>query len=400
MRVADIRTELESRGIDTAGNRTDLMMRLLDALEDAKADATPESTSSTDPTMTTKKTSTAPPATADESSSLSRPPAAALDSTAPSPKLQPPKDPSVLDNIPLDPKLQYTLRVKGSTITNLPGVGIGLVLYDPVFNEPVRAVQIFMDDERTGLEAETAALVMGGQYARTVLNLPNVQIESSSKASMKQARATLQGFSLESATSGDMDYVLSLAMEALESKQSSASLLSNGKFMLQDTTKPVNTLATPTNIDPSLDYLLQFDGGSRGNPGAGGAGMALFQGNTEVWHGFKYHSTPVTNNLAEYSGLLYGLMIAKAFGIQKLTVEGDSQLIVRQMLGVYRCKDNSLKKYFYACKDLAREFESFDIRHVRREFNKRADELANHAMDLQATGGLEALDNSARVSPD
>jgi len=70
--------------------------------------------------------------------------------------------------------------------------------------------------------------------------------------------------------------------------------------------------------------------------------------------------------------------------VERLVVEGDSQLIVRHINGQYRCREESLKKFFNAVKEEAKLFVYFEIRHIPREQNKRADWLANHAMDVSA----------------
>lgn len=77
-----------------------------------------------------------------------------------------------------------------------------------------------------------------------------------------------------------------------------------------------------------------------------------------------------------------GLKCARSFGISRLIVEGDSQLIVRQLTGRYQCREPSLKKFFNSCQEVAKGLEYFEIRHIPRAENKRADWLANHAMDV------------------
>ena len=163
----------------------------------------------------------------------------------------------------------------------------------------------------------------------------------------------------------------------------------------QDDGMPV--VSENTTIDPSKTYLLQFDGGSRGNPGIAGAGMVLYELNDnsvmeesrEIWCGWKFHSEQATNNLAEYLGLLCGLKCAKSLGIRRLIVEGDSQLIVRHITGQYRCKEQSLRQFYNAALDIIEnDLDSFEIRHIPRSENSRADALANHAMDTQESGGF------------
>lgn len=109
--------------------------------------------------------------------------------------------------------------------------------------------------------------------------------------------------------------------------------------------------------------------------------------------GWKFHSESATNNVAEYFGLLSGLKCARSFGIKRLIAEGDSQLIVKQLNGEYRVKDAVLKTFYQASVDIVKGFEYFEIRHIRRAENSRADWLANHAMDSKDSHGFDtALD--------
>eukprot|EP00522_Entomoneis_paludosa_P002675 CAMPEP_0172472874 /NCGR_PEP_ID=MMETSP1065-20121228/68570_1 /TAXON_ID=265537 /ORGANISM="Amphiprora paludosa, Strain CCMP125" /LENGTH=604 /DNA_ID=CAMNT_0013231041 /DNA_START=135 /DNA_END=1949 /DNA_ORIENTATION=+ len=162
---------------------------------------------------------------------------------------------------------------------------------------------------------------------------------------------------------------------------------------------PSRPAQTHPSINPEHTFLLQFDGGARGNPnGIGAAGMVIVdktQQKKEVWYGYKFLDTPfldpnghnrvsgVTNNQAEYTGFLLGMEKALEMGIRRLEVEGDSNLIVKQIKGEYKVRDATLKALFAEANKLKSQFDSFKIRHIRREANYRADFLANHAMDHQ-----------------
>lgn len=130
---------------------------------------------------------------------------------------------------------------------------------------------------------------------------------------------------------------------------------------------------------PSL--TLHTDGGSRGNPGPAGAGAVIYDGQDREVAALSRYLGRTTNNVAEYQALLLGLAEAKKLGAAELTVKMDSELIVRQLSGQYRVKAPGLKPLYAEAKQLLRSFASVNIQHVRREFNKRADELANLAMD-------------------
>ncbi len=128
-------------------------------------------------------------------------------------------------------------------------------------------------------------------------------------------------------------------------------------------------------------YLLQADGASRGNPGPAAygfllldpAGRTVAEGGAPVGH--------ATNNVAEYRGLLAGLESARSLGVRRLEVRLDSELVVRQMNGVYRVKSAALQTMHARARELTSGFESVTYRHVPRAENQRADELANRALD-------------------
>jgi ribonuclease HI len=122
-----------------------------------------------------------------------------------------------------------------------------------------------------------------------------------------------------------------------------------------------------------------FDGAARGNPGEAGFGLVVEgpDGEHEV-AGFLGRTT---NNVAEYVGLLAALAWARQHGIEDLTLHGDSELVVRQLQGAYRVKAAHLVPLFLQVMAMRREIPRFRIEHVPRGDNRRADELANRAID-------------------
>eukprot|EP00752_Nemacystus_decipiens_P017933 g16076.t1 len=145
-----------------------------------------------------------------------------------------------------------------------------------------------------------------------------------------------------------------------------------------------------TSPDPlrSPEYVMQFDGGSRGNPGPSGAGAVLYrlgEGGTrvEVWSGSVWVGQRRTNNEAEYSGLIEGLRAAKELGIKRLAVEGDSDLVIQQMLGNYKVSSPKMAPLFKKAKSIAKSFDKLELEHIPRARNGRADTLANVAMDTE-----------------
>jgi len=126
---------------------------------------------------------------------------------------------------------------------------------------------------------------------------------------------------------------------------------------------------------------LYSDGASRGNPGEAGAGISILDehGNELVAAG-KYLGQ-CTNNEAEYRALLLGLSKCKEFGTGRIKTHLDSELIVKQILGEYKVKHPNLRPLFQETMERLSAFASFSVTHVRREKNRRADELANRAID-------------------
>jgi len=126
-----------------------------------------------------------------------------------------------------------------------------------------------------------------------------------------------------------------------------------------------------------------IDGGARGNPGASGFGVHIQdEGGNEVasLYGFLGHQT---NNVAEYAALLAALRYAVLHGVKRLRIRSDSELLVRQVTGVYRVKNPVLQKLHGAALSLMRQLGTVKIEHVRREQNREADRLANVAMDTR-----------------
>ena len=128
-----------------------------------------------------------------------------------------------------------------------------------------------------------------------------------------------------------------------------------------------------------------MDGGSRGNPGPAGYGVRIEQEDGTIAE-LKESLGLATNNVAEYSGLIAALRWAAAHGISKLHIRADSELLVKQMLGQYRVKSPGLQPLYEQARALTRQIGDVTFEHVRREFNKDADRLANEAMDELAKG--------------
>lgn len=125
-----------------------------------------------------------------------------------------------------------------------------------------------------------------------------------------------------------------------------------------------------------MNLTVYIDGGSRGNPGPAGAGI-YFPGVARV---AEYLGTQ-TNNFAEYSALNTALQFAVALRCEELTVYSDSELVVKQIKGQYKVRNENIMPLYQAAKGWIGVIPKFSIKHIRREFNKDADALANDAMD-------------------
>ena len=130
--------------------------------------------------------------------------------------------------------------------------------------------------------------------------------------------------------------------------------------------------------------IAHVDGGSRGNPGPAGYGVHIEHDGDVVE--LKASVGIATNNVAEYNGLLAALRWAAAHGVSTLHVRADSELMVKQMKGVYRVKHAGLQPLYEEARSLVRQLGRVTFEHVRREMNRDADRLANEAMDEAAAG--------------
>ena len=138
-------------------------------------------------------------------------------------------------------------------------------------------------------------------------------------------------------------------------------------------------------------YNVWTDGGSRGNPGPAAYGFVLKGTNMETLeHGETIGET--TNNVAEYTAVIEALKKLKSVlgnskaGKAVVNIHADSELLVKQLKGEYRVKDEGLKKLFMELHNVMLDFDSVSYTHVRREKNKEADRMVNHALDKEQTG--------------
>ena len=132
----------------------------------------------------------------------------------------------------------------------------------------------------------------------------------------------------------------------------------------------------------AADWLTAHcDGGSRGNPGPSGYGAVIEDAQDRVVARLSEFLGHQTNNYAEYSGLLAVLRWASENGVKRMRVVSDSELMVKQMKGLYKVKNPGLLPLWEEAKRLAARLDRFEMRHTLRGGNQEADRLANEAMD-------------------
>src|ERR1041385_5656921 len=130
--------------------------------------------------------------------------------------------------------------------------------------------------------------------------------------------------------------------------------------------------------NPPAHYLIAHsDGGARGNPGPAGYGVVVQDQSGKKVAALSQYLGHQTNNFAEYQGLIAALEYAIEHGHKALKVISDSELLVRQIKGIYKVKNATLQELHARAKQLIAQLEWFSIDHTLREHNREADELAN-----------------------
>jgi ribonuclease HI len=134
--------------------------------------------------------------------------------------------------------------------------------------------------------------------------------------------------------------------------------------------------------NPPERYLIAHsDGGARGNPGPAGYGVVIQDESGRKVAALSEYLGHQTNNFAEYQGLIAALEYALQHGPKALKVISDSELLVRQIKGIYKVKNAALQDLHGRAKELIAQLDWFSIGHAMREHNQEADRLANEAMD-------------------
>lgn len=127
--------------------------------------------------------------------------------------------------------------------------------------------------------------------------------------------------------------------------------------------------------------IINTDGGARGNPGPAGIGLVIKNLDGELLYSHGGYIGETTNNVAEYSALIKALEESINLGVTDVKIQMDSELIVKQMQGVYKIKQPALQELAGKVLALLKKFNSYSFAHVRREYNSEADALVNKALD-------------------
>jgi len=142
---------------------------------------------------------------------------------------------------------------------------------------------------------------------------------------------------------------------------------------------------------------LQFDGGSRGNPGPAGIGVVVAAADGTPLVTLGRFIGRATNNVAEYRALITAMQEARKLGATNVVIRGDSELVIKQMRGEYRVKNPDMKLLYDEAQAILRTFASAKITHNLRDKNELADALANKAMDRRAD--VTEVDAPASAAP-
>src|SRR5437660_6882589 len=132
---------------------------------------------------------------------------------------------------------------------------------------------------------------------------------------------------------------------------------------------------------PEVFITANVDGGARGNPGPSGYGVVVKDQSGKRLAALHEYLGQQTNNVAEYQGLIAALEYAVQHGHKALKLISDSELLVRQLEGIYKVKNPALRDLHSRAKQLIAQLDWFSIEHALREHNREADRLANAAMD-------------------
>lgn len=137
-------------------------------------------------------------------------------------------------------------------------------------------------------------------------------------------------------------------------------------------------------------YFIYIDGAARGNPGEAGIGIVIQEAQGEKIRQLYKYIGQTTNNIAEYTALVYGLQEALMLGLKEVTILSDSELLIKQLNGEYRVKNASLKSLYEQFLHLKPGFNKLEVKQIGRAENKEADKFANQAIDSRIDSSLKS----------
>lgn len=135
---------------------------------------------------------------------------------------------------------------------------------------------------------------------------------------------------------------------------------------------------------------IYIDGAARGNPGDAGIGIVIMDGKERKIRELYKYIGQATNNIAEYTALIYGLQEVLILGLKDVAVYSDSELLVKQLNGEYKVKNSNLKLHYEQFLHLKTGLRSLEVKQISREKNKQADKLANQAIDFRFDSSLKS----------
>ncbi len=151
----------------------------------------------------------------------------------------------------------------------------------------------------------------------------------------------------------------------------------------EDLANSEKEITDTSNINKEIDLIVvNTDGGSRGNPGESGIGVAIFDKDSNLVNEACDYLGVATNNIAEYKALILGIKLSMRYNAKKTLFKSDSELMVKQIKGEYRVRNTQLKLLFTDAQSLLKKLPNWKIMHVPREENKEADLLANKGVDM------------------
>ena len=139
----------------------------------------------------------------------------------------------------------------------------------------------------------------------------------------------------------------------------------------------------------SKSISIFIDGASRGNPGPSGIGIVFCDGEDNVVKKLFKFIGNATNNVAEYSGLIYALQEALIDRYDEVKIKSDSELLTRQLTGEYKVKNDNLRLYYDLFQHISKGFNKIEVISIARENNSLADKLANKAIDSRFDSSLK-----------